>query len=350
MGTLLQTVSLPLFTVVRPGALGDIPATLREANLAFARALVVTGAGPTAALGRRVATALEDAGVSVRVEEVTAPTFDEVDRVKRDLVEAFYPDLLLAVGGGSVIDVVKLTAAERRLPWISVPTAASNDGFCSPVVVLRNNGGRSSVGGVMPLGVVADLDVLVGSTRRLRLAGMGDLLSNFTACTDWRLAAERGKASLNGMALTLARAGARQVLATAAPDADDPAFLERVVEGLVLSGLAMEVCGTSRPCSGSEHLVSHQLDHMAAGNGLHGEQVGLATIFCSVLHGDDPAPLQAFAAAAGMIATPEDIGVSREEFVQAARLGPETRPGRWTALSIADEDDLQRAYNAAFPA
>ena len=105
MATMLQTVSLTLFTAILPGALGDLPRSLAAANLSFERVLVLTGGGPTVELGRTLAESLESAGMAVRAEEIGAATFEEVDRVKSELVEGFFPQLLVAVGGGSVIDV-----------------------------------------------------------------------------------------------------------------------------------------------------------------------------------------------------------------------------------------------------
>jgi glycerol-1-phosphate dehydrogenase [NAD(P)+] len=348
MGTLLQTVHLPLFTIVSAGALDELPKALADAHLSFRRGLVLSGSGATAPIGARVAASLSQAGMDVQLQPLAGGTFAEVDRVKRELVEGTYPDVLFAVGGGSILDVVKLAAAERRLPWISLPTAASNDGFCSPVAVLRGDGPRRNVGGEMPIGVIADLDVMRSADPRLRRAGFGDLLSNLTACEDWKRAAAIGKASMNGMAATFALSGARQVLTAALGDTGEDSLSALLVEGLMLSGVAMAVCGTSRPCSGAEHLVSHELDRMGAGHGLHGEQVGVATLFCMALQGGDPAVLRAFGAATGMLVHPEALGVDRNTFLHAARHGPETRPGRWTILTEVSDEQLARAWELAF--
>lgn len=40
----------------------------------------------------------------------------------------------------------------------------------------------------------------------------------------------------------------------------------------------MEVSGSSRPASGSEHLISHAYDQVAARPTMHGIQVGVASI------------------------------------------------------------------------
>ena len=351
MSRLLESIKIPLLALVRPGALTNVAKVLHEQNLAFRRALVMTGLGETMAYGRQVATALRRADMDARVEAVRAATYVEVDRIKEDVIECYYPDILMAVGGGSVVDVVKLVASERRLPWVSLPTSASNDGICSPVVVLWTENRRKRVGGSMPIGIIADLAVIARSPRRLRLAGVGDLLSNITACTDWELAARRGKASLNGLARMLALSGVRQMLGFRKPDIEDPAFLEIVVEGLILSGIAMEVCGSSRPCSGAEHLISHALDVRDKTGALHGEQVGVAALFCRHLQDGNSTPLRPFAEQVGLPVTPTQLGVDRREFIEAARRGPSMRPGRWTVLCShrrRTRSVLEKAFDACF--
>lgn len=333
MSVLLHSIQLPLLTAVRPGAIRHMDRLLAGQNLCFSKALVLTGPGPTARIAARVARELERAGSAVRVQCVAEPTYDEVDRIKAQVIESFYPDLLLAVGGGTIVDVTKSAAADRRLPWLSVPTAASNDGFCSPVVVLFANNTRKSTTGTMPIGVIADLDVLTAAPARLRRAGVGDLLSNLTASLDWQLAADRGKASPNGLARMLAMSGTRQMLGQDSPDLDNPGFVRVVVEGLILSGVAMEVYGSSRPCSGSEHLISHRLDALGISSALHGEQVAVATLLCAQLHGEPTGPIARFMARLGLPTSPEELGIDRAAFIAAAHEAPRYRAGRWTILS-----------------
>jgi glycerol-1-phosphate dehydrogenase [NAD(P)+] len=351
MAHLFHNVRFPLFSVVRSGATRDICDTLACNNVTFRQALIICGTGRTHALAGEIARSLEAGGLSVHIHCIAGGAFSEVDQIKHETIESFFPDVLLGVGGGSVIDVTKLAAAEKRLPWISIPTSASNDGFCSPVAVLSANHGRKSVGASIPLGVIADLSVLLEAPRRLLLAGVGDLISNVSAVADWELAEKCGKASVNNIARMLALAGACQVIASVNPRIDDPDFLQLVVEGLLLSGLAMEVSGSSRPCSGAEHLISHAIDAAGVGNALHGEQVGIATFYCLALHQIDPAPLQRFAAQIGMMMTPQDVSISRGEFLQAVENAPSMRVGRWTVLSSARaRKDAEAIYDACFGA
>jgi glycerol-1-phosphate dehydrogenase [NAD(P)+] len=202
---------------------------------------------------------------------------------------------------------------------------------------------------IVPLGVLGDLTILRGAPKRLLLAGVGDLISNLSAVADWEFAERNGKAALNNIARMLALAGPRQTMAHPHPRIDDPEFLQLVIEGLVLSGLAMEVSGSSRPCSGAEHLISHALDASETGSALHGEQVGIATIFCLTLHGIDVAPIRRFAEKIGMKITPESVSISRDEFIKSVEDGPNMRIGRWTILNaVNDRAVIEDAYDACF--
>ena len=114
-------------------------------------------------------------------------------------------------------------------------------------------------------------------------AGLGDLLANRSAVRDWRLAAAAGADSRRRLRRAARRVGQRagvrhRRVEPRQPDGPGRALLERLLDGLVLSGLAMEIAGSSRPCSGSEHLVSHAIDRLYPGTAQHGEQVALGSL------------------------------------------------------------------------
>ncbi|NHC16325.1 iron-containing alcohol dehydrogenase family protein, partial [Motilibacter sp. E257] len=112
-------------------------------------------------------------------------------------------------------------------------------------------------------------------------------------------------------------------------------FLATLAESLVVSGMAMVVAGTSQPCSGACHEVSHAIDLLLPERaGLHGEQVGLGAALASWLRGD----LEEFAAITaalvrhGLPVLPAQLGLDDEEFVRVLAYAPMTRPGRYTVL------------------
>lgn len=130
-------------------------------------------------------------------------------------------------------------------------------------------------------------------------------------------------------------------------DLTSPASHALLAQGLLLSGLAMAAAGTSRPCSGAEHLLSHALDEaLGAGAALHGEQVALGALLSAEAHGSPlRARLRSVFDRLGLPVRPADLGLSVEQVCRALAAAPATRPQRWTVLSTLDLGD-QRALAA----
>jgi len=264
-------------------------------------------------------------------------------------IEAFGPHLVLGVGGGRVVDVAKLAAARRDFGAVTIPTQFASDAICSPVAIIADEDGRQrSVGARMPMAIVVDMDVVDQAPAMTWRAGLGDLVSNLSAVRDWRRAHETRGEEFDDFASLTSEAAALSVIEEEA-DLADGDYRQKVIRGLILSGIAMEMAGSSRPASGSEHLVSHALDSILAQPRPHGLQVALATIAAGILRGEDGARLVAFFRRVGLPVSPADLGITVDEFMTAVRRGPETRPGRTTILDDVTEADLE-ALRAAYAA
>jgi len=237
-------------------------------------------------------------------------------------------DLLIGFGGGKVIDVAKMAATELNLPFLSVPTATSNDAVASPVAVINFGDYVKSMGAMAPIGVVADLNILRNQPRKQFLAGVGDLFSNISALADWQLAAERGFERVDPVAAYLSRNAVEN-------------------QGLVVSGVAMVLAGNSRPSSGAEHLISHALDRFPI-HDLHGLQVGVAAFFTLRLHGMDHLRYKKLLSQIGFPCSWQELNVDRETFMKAVQLAPQTRSGRYTILSEVTPELLQEAYDEVY--
>jgi glycerol-1-phosphate dehydrogenase [NAD(P)+] len=187
---------------------------------------------------------------------------------------------LIGVGGGKALDVAKYTASLAGLPYFAAPTSLSNDGFCSPQASLTLEGKRRSLPTGLPEAVVVDLAVCEGAPLALWHSGVGDLASKFTAVSDWRLAFHRRRTPINDLAALISDASVFQFIANPRPD--EPG-IRLLATALMLNGVAMEIAGSSRPASGSEHLISHALDMTGARPRLHGLQTGTAAYLVSSL-------------------------------------------------------------------
>ena len=182
--------------------------------------------------------------------------------------------------------------------------------------------------------VVVDIDIMRAAPQRYLNAGVGDVLSNLSAVADWELARDVIGEAEDGLASSMARTAAVSLLHH--PGAGyDAGFLTTLAEGLVMSGLAMAVAGTTRPCSGACHEISHAIDRLfPAKSAPHGEQVGVGARFATFVRGD-LVTLDAMTDSLrrrDLPLTPMDLGLTSGEFAAAVAFAPQTRPDRFTIL------------------
>ncbi len=333
MPLLARLVAAPLAVEIRPGAVGALADLLADRRISSGgHVAVVVGPGQGAALAQALAPTLGNATVLTAGDGDLTTAQDLVAQLRG----GFY-DAVVGIGGGRVIDVAKYVATMVGLPMVAVATNLAHDGVCSPVASLLHGGRKGSYGVTLPLAVVVDLDLVAASPVRMRRAGVGDVLSNLAAVADWELAGrERGEV-VDGLAVTFARSAAEAVLHREG-GVDDPGFLAVLAESLVLSGLAMSVAGSSRPCSGGDHEVLHAVDHLFPGTSNHGELAGVGALFTTLLRGDDAlfARLSGCLGRHGLPRTPGELGLTEEQFTEAVLHAPLTRPDRYTVLEHLD--------------
>ena len=147
------------------------------------------------------------------------------------------------------------------------------------------------------------------------------------------LAQSRGKDKVDGFAKTLSLMAGETLLNLPHIDPDDLRFLEDFVSGLVLSGIAMGVAGSSRPASGAEHEFSHALDRVLDEPRIHGEQVALGTLLVSALRGKDLERVRRFLQQVGAPTTAHALNIPDEKIIEALVLAPDVRPERYTLFN-----------------
>lgn len=227
---------------------------------------------------------------SLRESDINVLEYRELDSVViEDIIDlAFGIDskaqVIVGIGGGKVIDAAKYAAYLRKLPFISVPTSSSSDGFSSASASLIVGERRTSVPARMAYGIVVDTDVIKSAPEKFLYSGIGDLVSKITAIYDWVYEAEQGYATINDFAVMIAKKAVNSFVRTPFDDIHDDLFLRELVDSLAMSGIANEIAGSSAPTSGSEHLISHALDKLLERPQLHGIQVGIATYIMSRVH------------------------------------------------------------------
>lgn len=303
--------------------------------------LIVTSPTPRRLAGDRVLTALNAVGHDGQMVEIERTGFDAVESVV-ERARSESAGYLLGFGGGKPIDVAKSASDELDVPFLSVPTAASHDGIVSGRSSIPEADTRHSVAAEPPVAVIADTGILADAPWQLTTAGCADIISNYTAVADWRLARRLKNVRFSGYAAALAEMTAEMLVDNAEsirPGLEESAWI--VVKALVSSGVAMSIAGSSRPASGAEHLFSHQLDRIAPDPALHGHQVGVGAIITSYLHGGEDGTWRDIRAALESIDAPisaAGLGVDEETILEALTTAHEIRD-RYTILG----DGVSRA-------
>ncbi len=193
------------------------------------------------------------------------------------------PDILVACGSGSLHDITRYCANAAVLPFVSYPTAASVDGFMSGISAMTWYGQKKSFPSTPPVAVFADPRISAAAPERLIASGVGDVLGKYVSLFDWHLAHVLTGEYECPTIVALTEAAVEGVL-DALRNKDDITQLDytgRVLDALLVSGLAMQLAGNSRPASAAEHHMAH-LWEMAIFNEktttLHGEAVAVGTL------------------------------------------------------------------------
>ncbi|NMO15890.1 iron-containing alcohol dehydrogenase family protein [Pyxidicoccus fallax] len=321
---------IPALVRIKPGALDRLGVYLARAGHRRILLLVSTGLQP--ALGQRLEASLARDGIFLAGrEEVDEASFEHAATLFSRVPPGC--EAVVGFGGGRALDVAKYVAFLAGLSYLAVPTSLSNDGFCSPQSSLTQGGRRRSLRAAMPSGVVVDTDVCLHAPDVLWWSGVGDLVAKVTAIADWKLAFHARGTPVNDFAALLSDATVFQFMARPVRDLEGVRLL---ATSLMLNGIAMEVSGSSRPASGSEHLMSHALDTVSRRPRLHGLQVGVATYVVSRLQGQGTERVAAVLDATGFWRGITQDPFSRREWLEAVRLAPTLKDDFHTVLSTRD--------------
>lgn len=296
------------------------------------RVLVVTGPKVRSMAAETVIESLEGAKYVTSTAVAEEATTEQVEQIERE-IHRFNPDIVIGVGGGKDIDITKLSSMHASKQFLSVPTAASHDGIASPLVSMKGLDRPYSYVAQAPMAIVADTSIISKSPYRLIASGCGDIVAKYTAVRDWKLAHRIKNEYYGDYAAELAIMSSRLVMKNASSIrmlADSG--VRTLVEALISCGVAMSIAGTSRPCSGAEHLFSHYLTMIAPKPALHGEQCGVGTILCAYLHGANWQLIKDVLHRIGAPTNADELGISKEYLLEALTKAHSIRPERYTIL------------------
>lgn len=233
--------------------------------------------------GERCANILAEAGIRHKLVELSHLGFDEATLGELTIHMPVDCDLMVAVGTGAINDMTRFFSFKLGRPFFTVATAAPMDGFASSVAAIQVDHLKTTFEAHTPTAIIGDTEILKGAPYRMIAAGLGDLLGKFTCLCDWKLARVINGEHYCEHIVELVERCVQDVLSGADKAKErDPETLGRIMEGLVLAGVAMSLYGNSRPASGCEHHMSHYWEMMFEQSGKrpvpHGTQVGVGTV------------------------------------------------------------------------
>ena len=294
--------------------------------------IMVTGDETYRAAGKEVRGIMEEAKYGIRVHRTGAATYSNAEKIVEDAKDAG-AGFILAVGGGSKIDLSKIASKELNIPFISIPTSAAHDGISSGRASVKSDAGPVSVDAMVPMAIVADTHVISRSPYRLLASGCADVISNVTAMLDWKLAKRLRNEGFSRSAEALSVYSSETII-------DNSKIIRKggeegvwiAMRPIIVSGISMSIAGSSRPTSGSEHLFSHALDVLHSGTALHGEQCGVGAIMMMYLHGGDWLRIRNALNEIGAPVDAEGLGISADDVIDALTEAHNIRKERFTIL------------------
>ncbi len=330
MKTSTSRISIPTILDVGNGNIENIGALI--AKNALNNVIVCFGSGIFSLFGEAIVRSLKKSGIQI------LQIYEQDDNQIENLTTfAFaipaHTQGVIGVGGGKVLDMAKYVAFLNSIPFISIPTSISNDGFSSSGCSLFIAGRRKSVPAKMPYGIVVDIDIIKNSPENLIYSGIGDLVSKITAIYDWEFEEKNGKGTVNDFAVMIGKKSVNSIVRMDIQmNIRDEFFLKELVDSLIMSGIAMEIAGNSAPASGSEHLISHGLDSLLEKPALHGIQVGVATYIMSRVQNHRDARVTKFLTETGFFAHVKGLQLRAGDFEKAIDIAPTVKPDRLTCI------------------
>jgi len=350
--------------VLERGALDSLSPFLREKGICSVT--VVADAHTHGAAGAMVIGLLNKAGIHADLSIVEPNAVGDVIADEASVVQVMLDipravtDVIIAVGSGTIHDIVRILSYKMDIPFISVPTAPSVDGFTSVGAPLILRGEKKTIGAVAPIALFGDLDILCEAPKALVAAGFGDMMGKFTSLFDWRFGALTAGEPYCEATAAITRDALNNCVAAVEEIAKrSEKGIRILMSSLIESGLAMLMFGQSHSASGAEHHLSHywEMDVIKRGRRqlLHGAKVGVAcTLIAELYQGarlsqtelyaelaliPTPVTLREWLRGIGAPTTPEELGIDAELLRNSLAEAHNVRLNRFTLLRAFNESN-----------
>ena len=338
-----HTMELPRQIVVGEKNIGQVGEFLRSLSNPK-KVSIISGKNVKKIIGKEIDKSLKNAKISAVWHLAKSNEVKETVVIQKK-VKSTKSDIIIGLGGGRSVDIAKLCAFNLKKPFVSIPTSASHDGIASPFVSVRGDKPHSLVA-TAPLGVFVDLDIIKKAPRKLLASGCGDLMAKVTAVYDWELGRDKVGEYYGRYSANLASMSAEILIESAENFSKNKIDVRVIVEALISAGVASCIAGSSRPCSGAEHLFSHAIDHLEFGIGLHGEKCGIGSIMIAKLQGQNWKEIVKTLKKSGAPTTAKEIGLKPTILAKALVMAQSLRPERYTILKevkMTEKDALKLA-------
>ena len=269
-------------------AIEKVPEILKD----YHRIFLVADENTYEVAGRRVEELLKEAGNLSHSFVLPSPALPNAESIGRVLIEAgierevydinlwsYNPDYILAVGSGSINDTCRMVSYRLGIPYGIVGTAPSMDGYASVVAPLLNGRKKIVYNCSIARHIIIDLSINAEAPYPLLLSGVGDMIGKYVAILDWEISRDRnGEYFCEKIADMVVKATHQCLEASKNLESRDLSAIKAASEGLILSGECIAFCGSSRPASGTEHMIGQTWEVMDVEEGkipnLHGIEVG----------------------------------------------------------------------------
>ena len=269
-------------------AIEKVPEILKD----YHRIFLVADENTYEVAGRRVEELLKEAGNLSHSFVLPSPALPNAESIGRVLIEAgierevydinlwsYNPDYILAVGSGSINDTCRMVSYRLGIPYGIVGTAPSMDGYASVVAPLLNGRKKIVYNCSIARHIIIDLSINAEAPYPLLLSGVGDMIGKYVAILDWEISRDRnGEYFCEKIADMVVKATDQCLAASRNLESRDLSAIRAASEGLILSGECIAFCGSSRPASGTEHMIGQTWEVMDVEEGkipnLHGIEVG----------------------------------------------------------------------------
>ncbi|MCR4689434.1 MAG: iron-containing alcohol dehydrogenase family protein [Saccharofermentans sp.] len=322
-------ISIPPILKIEKGVTANIGRYLKDAG--FTQVVILFGNGLTSMFGDTVFGSFADAGITV-LHQQEMDTVDINDIMDLAFTLPNKTQAVIGMGGGKVIDAAKYIGYILRIPFISVPTSSSSDGFSSSSASLIVKGHRKSLPAKMAYGILVDTDVIRSAPVRFLYSGIGDMVAKISSTYDWQHEEDLGYDEVNDFAFMVAKKAVNSFVRTPFESIEEDLFLKELLDSLAMSGVANEIAGSSAPTSGSEHLISHALDSFLERPQLHGVQVGIATYIMCKICDHRWKRVDTFYTKTGFWDYCATLDLKAEDYCKAIDMAPSIKPYRHTYL------------------